>query len=41
MVEYEGEKIDIQEAKTRETIYQREGKTCTMMIIESAGHQVA
>ena len=41
IVEYEGEVISLEEAEEREKLYQREGKSCTMMVLESAGNQIA
>ncbi|KAL9961709.1 hypothetical protein ACROYT_G030706 [Oculina patagonica] len=39
--EYEGEKIDSKEVRQREEMYEREDRPCTLMVIESAGHQIA
>lgn len=39
--EYEGEVISLQEADWREKLYEAEGRPCTLMVIESAGHNVA
>ena len=41
IVEYEGEVISLEEAGEREKRYQRERKSCTMMVLESAGNQIA
>ena len=39
--EYEGEVISLQEADRREKLYEAEGRPCTLVVIESAGHHVA
>ena len=39
--EYEGEVLNLEEAKRREEIYQEEGKVCALMVFESAGRQLA
>ena len=39
--EYEREVISLQEADRREKQYEAEGRPCTLMVIESAGHHVA
>ena len=39
--EYEGEVITLDEAKRREDIYREEGKVCALMVLESAGRQIA
>ena len=41
MVEYEGEHVSLAEAAKREENYAREGKICTLMVIESGGRQIA
>lgn len=41
IVEYEGEVISLEEAGEREKRYQRKGKSCAMMVLESAGNQIA
>jgi len=41
IAEYEGEIISLEEAEAREARYQQEGKTCTLMVVESAGNEVA
>lgn len=41
VVEYEGEHVSLAEAATREENYAREGKICTLMVIESGGRQIA
>ena len=39
--EYEGEVVSIEEARRREENYQEEGKVCALMVLESAGRQIA
>ena len=39
--EYEGEVVTVEEAKRREEMYREEGKVCALMVLESAGHQIA
>ena len=41
VVEYEGELIDLKEARDREKRYEEEQRTCIMMFLESRGDQVA
>jgi len=41
VVEYQGEHVSLVEAATREEKYAREGKICTLMVIESGGRQIA
>ena len=39
--EYEGEVVTMEEAKAREESYRDEGKAYTLMVFDSAGHQIA
>ena len=39
MVEYDGERVEMEEAARREEMYAEEGRPCTIMVIESAGHK--
>jgi len=39
--EYEGEHISLEEAEIREKRYEEGGRPCVLMVIESAGHQIA
>ena len=39
--EYEGEIISHEEAEVREKAYEQEGKTCTLMVLDSVGKQIA
>lgn len=39
--EYEGELVSVEEAKAREGAYAEQGKACVLMVIESAGRQIA
>jgi len=39
--EYEGEHISLEEAEIRGKRYEEEGRPCVLMVIESAGHQIA
>lgn len=41
MVEYTGELISVEEAAAREQTYESEGRTCTLMTVESGGQQIA
>ena len=41
VIEYQGEHVSAVEAATREEKYAREGKICTLMVIESGGRQIA
>ena len=41
VVEYEGEVIGLEEAREREKRYEEEERTCTLMLLESRGDQVA
>lgn len=41
VVEYQGEHVSLAEAGTREENYARDGKICTLMVIESGGSQIA
>jgi len=41
VVEYEGEVIGMEEARAREAQYEATGKSCTLMVINSAGREVA
>ena len=41
MVEYEGEHVSLAEAATREQNYARDGRICTLMVVESGGRQIA
>ena len=40
MVEYDGERVEMEDAARREERYVEEGRPCTLMVIESAGQQV-
>ena len=39
--EYEGEITSVEEAERRERQYEEQGRPCVLMVIESAGHQIA
>ena len=39
--EYEGEHISLEEKEIHEKHYEEEGRPCVLMVIESAGHQIA
>ena len=39
--EYEGEIISLEEAKERESLYEKDRRPCALMVIDSAGHQIA
>ena len=39
--EHKGERISLEEARTREDIYEAKGKACALMVIDSAGRQIA
>ena len=41
VIEYDGERVEIEEAARREERYAETGRPCTLMVIESAGRQVA
>lgn len=41
VVEYEGDLISTEEGERREARYAEEGKPCTLMVIQSAGQEVA
>lgn len=41
MVEYTGDIISMEEAAMREQDYARDGKPCTLMVINSGGHEIA
>jgi len=41
VVEYQGEHVSLVEVAMREEKYAREGKICTLRVIESGGHQIA
>lgn len=41
VVEYIGETVSMDEASSREARYAREGRICTLMVIESRGRQIA
>ena len=41
VVEYDGERVEMEEAARREERYAEAGRPCTLMVIESAGQQVA
>ena len=39
--EYEGEVVSVEEAKAHKEAYTEQGKACVLMVIESAGCQIA
>ena len=39
VVEYDGERVKMEEAARREERYTEEGRPCTLMVIESAGRK--
>ena len=39
--EYEGEIIPLEEAKKRESLYEKDRKACALMVIDSAGYQIS
>ena len=41
VVEYDGERVEMEEAARIEERYAEAGRPCTLMVIESAGQQVA
>ena len=41
VVEYDGERVEMEEAARREERYAEAERPCTLMVIESAGQQVA
>ena len=41
LIEYDGERVEMEEAAKREERCPEAGRPCTLMVIESAGRQVA
>ena len=40
VVEYDGERVEMEEAARREERYTEEGRSCTLMVIKRARQQV-